>query len=74
MKNGKIKFAFNGKSMELFNDITIRDGRWLADMLIQLTDKQIQDAFRAANYSDADVALLSQSVKSRIRALDLATK
>jgi hypothetical protein len=74
IKNGKIKFAFNGKGMELFNDITIDDGRWLAALLNQLTDKQIEDAFRAANYSDADVALLTQGVKSRIRALDLATR
>jgi hypothetical protein len=73
IKNGKIKFAFNGKGMELFNDITVEDGRWLATLLDQLTDKQIEDAFRAANYSDADVALLTQGVKSRIRALDLAT-
>jgi hypothetical protein len=74
LKNGKIKFAFNGKGMELLKDITVDDGRWLAVLLNQLTDKQIQDAFRAANYSDADVALLTQSVKSRIRALDFATR
>jgi len=74
IKDGKIKFAFNGKGMELFNDITIEDGRWLAALLNQLTDKQISDAFRAANYSDADIALLTQGVKSRIRSLDLATQ
>ena len=73
MKNGKIKFAFNGKGMELLKDITIEDGRWLATRLNQLSDKQIEDAFRAANYSDADVKLLAGSVKSRIRALDAAT-
>lgn len=70
----RMKFAFNGKNMELLNDITKEDGRWLADLLIQLTDKQIEDAFTAANYPAADVALLTQSVRNRIRALDLATK
>ena len=73
VKSGKINFAFKGKNTSVFNDITKEDGRWLADLLIQLTDKQIEDAFRAANYPDADVILLVQSVKSRIRALDLAT-
>jgi len=73
MKNGKIKFAFNGKGMELLKDITVEDGRWLATQLNQLTDKQIEDAFRAANYSDADQKLLAGSVRSRIRTLDLAT-
>ncbi len=74
VKGGKISFAFKGKNSATFGDITRENGRWLADLLMQLTDKQIEDAFRAANYSDADVALLTQSVKSRIRALDLATQ
>ncbi len=74
LKNGKIQFAFNGKGMELLKDITKENGRWLADLLTQLSDQQIEDAFRAANYSDADIQLLSQSVRQRIRALDFATR
>ena len=74
VKSGKIKFEFNGKNMPLLNDITKADGRWLADLLLQLTDKQIEDAFRAANYPDADVAILSKGVRDRIKALDLATQ
>jgi len=73
MKDGKITFNFNGKNDGSLGTVTTADGRWLADLLIQLSDKQIEDAFRAGNYSDADIALLSQSVKSRIRALDIAT-
>ena len=73
VKSGSVKFSFSGKNSPMFNDITREDGRWLADLLVQLSDKQIEDAFRAANYSDSDIKLLSQSVKSRIRALDLAT-
>ncbi|MFN2501924.1 MAG: hypothetical protein ABR530_07935 [Pyrinomonadaceae bacterium] len=74
VKAGKIKFEFNGKNRDLLGDITREDARWLVELLNQLSDKQIEDAFRAANYSDAEVALLAQSVKSRIRALDLATQ
>lgn len=73
VKSGKISFNFNGKNDGSLGDIKVEDGRWLADLLGQLSDKQIEDAFRAANYSDADVALLASSVKNRIRALDLAT-
>jgi hypothetical protein len=73
MKDGKISFNFNGKNDGSLGDITIADGRWLADLLVQLTDKQIEDAFRAANYNASEVATLAASVKSRIRALDLAT-
>jgi hypothetical protein len=74
VKDGKINFNFNGKNDGSLGDVKIEDGRWLADLLKQLSDKQIEDAFRAANYSASDVALLSSSVKARIRALDLATQ
>ena len=47
---------------------------WLADLLLQLSDKQISDAFRAANYSNEDVNLLTTAVKNRIAALDSATR
>ncbi len=73
-KDGKINFNFNGKNDGSLADIKHEDGRWLADLLMQLSDQQIADAFRAANYTDAEVALLTGSVKSRIRALDLATQ
>ncbi|MFN6962912.1 MAG: hypothetical protein ACK4S4_04010 [Pyrinomonadaceae bacterium] len=51
-----------------------RHGRWLADRLLQLTDKQISDAFRAANYSDEHLTTYTAAVKSRIRQLDEATR
>lgn len=74
VKDGKITFAFNGKNDGSLGDVTIANGRWLADLLVQLTDQQIENAFRAANYTDAEVATLTQSVKNRIRALDLVTQ
>ncbi len=74
VKSGKIKFEFNGKNRDLLGDITSEDARWLVGRLNQLSDTQIQDAFRAANYSPEEVTLLTDSVKRRIRALDLATQ
>lgn len=74
VKDGKITFNFNGKNDGSLGDVTIEDGRWLANLLSQLTDKQIEDAFKAANYSDADVKTLSESVRERIRALDFVTR
>jgi exo-beta-1,3-glucanase (GH17 family) len=55
-------------------DITIEQGRWLAEQLKQLTDKQITDAFRAANYSPDEVELLKVGFKERVKELDMATR
>jgi hypothetical protein len=54
--------------------VKVEHGRWLADLLMQLSDKQIEDAFRAANYKSEDVKLLAQAFKARINELDRATK
>ncbi len=72
ISNNKVKLVFNGKNRSQMGDITVSDVRWLADLLIQLSDMQIRDAFRAANYSQRDVDLLTHTVQYRIAELDRA--
>ena len=70
VKGNRIDFRFSGKRQGLFDDITIGQARWLGDLLAQLTDQQIQDAFRAANYTPQEVKLLSDALKARITELE----
>lgn len=72
VKDGKIDLSYKGKNRDLFTDITIEDARWLAALLSQLSDKQIEDAFRAANYSAEDINKLKLGVKNRIADLNSA--
>ncbi len=68
----KVGVVYHGKNRSRMHNFTKEDARWLDDLLLQLTDDQIRDMFRAANYSPADVKLLTQAVKSRIDQLDRA--
>jgi hypothetical protein len=74
VKGGIVDLAYKGKNRDLFDDITVEEAQWLAGLLNQLTDQQIEDAFRAANYSPEDIKTLVQAVKNRISDLNLATK
>lgn len=74
VSNGMIEFDYRGVHDHLMKGIKIEHGRWLADLLLQLSDKQIEDAFRAANYKEKEIKMLAQGFKSRINALDAATK
>jgi hypothetical protein len=74
VKDGKLEFDFKGKSRDLMSDITVAQGRWLADLLLQLTDKQLDDTFRSANYSPEETATLKQAFKARVADLDKATR
>ncbi len=74
VEDGMIDFAFKGKGKSLMDDITVENGRWLARRLAQLSDKQLNDAFRAAGYSADEIKLLREGVRERTAELDKATR
>ncbi|HET6854046.1 MAG TPA: hypothetical protein VFH46_17205 [Pyrinomonadaceae bacterium] len=64
-----IDFNYSGKNQKLFEGLTVADARWLSNLLKRLSDDQIKDAFRAANYSTEEVDQLAGAFKERINAL-----
>jgi hypothetical protein len=64
-----IDFNYGGKNRPLFENITVSEAQWLAQLLTRLTDEQIKDAFRAANYSDTEIEDLAAAFKERVEAL-----
>jgi hypothetical protein len=64
-----IDFSYSGKNQKLFENITVADARWLSNLLKRLSDDQIKDAFRSANYSAEEVDLLAGEFRERINAL-----
>ena len=64
-----IDFNYGGKNQKLFEGLTVADARWLSNLLQKLSDDQIRDAFRAANYSAEEVDQLTGAFKARIDAL-----
>jgi hypothetical protein len=74
VKGGMIDFDFKGKGRSLMDDITVAQGHWLASRLAMLSDKQIDDAFRAANYSPDEIKILKDGFKARLEELDKATR
>ena len=69
-KDGRIKWGIKGKNRGIYKDITVADARWLLAHLRKLSDRQIEDAFRAANYSSAEVDMYRAAIKRRIQELE----
>ncbi|HEY1404864.1 MAG TPA: hypothetical protein VGB05_12095 [Pyrinomonadaceae bacterium] len=67
--DGRVDFEFSGKKRGMFNDISVEQAQWIGILLSRLSDRQIADAFRAANYSRAEVRTLSRAVRARINEL-----
>ena len=69
VKGDTIDFNYGGKNQKLFSGLTVADARWLSDRFKGLSDEQIKDAFRAANYTPEEVDTLTTAFKARANAL-----
>jgi hypothetical protein len=69
VKANRVVLHFGGKNRGLMKDIDVQDAQWLASLLSQLSDSQIRDAFRAANYRKDQIDLLAREVRSRTNEL-----
>jgi hypothetical protein len=68
-EDGRVDFEFSGKRRGMFNDVTVSQARWVGGLLARLSDRQIADAFRAANYTPGEVRALTRAVRARVNEL-----
>jgi hypothetical protein len=69
VEGDRVKFDYHGKNTGLFDNIKVEDAKWIGDLLSQLSEKQIADAFRAANFEPDEIEGLTYEVRARINAL-----
>ncbi len=68
-----VVFDYHGRHRELFRDIAPADVVWMCRLFAQLTDRQWQDAFRAANYQQPLAGRFIAHLKTKVQqGLDLA--
>ena len=69
VKGNRVVLHFGGKNRGIMKDIDVDDAQWMAGWLSQLSDRQIRDAFRAANYRPDQINLLARTVRNRTNEL-----
>src|SRR5215204_7705540 len=69
VKGDRVVLHFGGKNRGLMKDISAQDAQWIGTLLSQLSDRQIRDAFRAANYTPGQINLLAGEVRERTNEL-----
>lgn len=65
----RVVLKYGGKNKGLFKNIAVEDATWIGSLLSQLSDQQIRDAFRAANYTPSEISLLAGEVRQRTNEL-----
>ena len=66
---GNVLFDFHATHDKMLGNVTVAQARWMGQILSQLSDKQISDAFRAANYTPEEIDILTKTVRGRIEEL-----
>jgi len=69
VKGDRVVLHFGGKNSGLMKNIAVRDAQWLSGWLSQLSDQQLRDAFRAANYRPDQINTLARTVRERTNEL-----
>jgi hypothetical protein len=74
VEKGFVQFDYRGRHKVLFEKIAPADVRWICERLSRLSDRQLQDAFRAAGYpqvtADRFIAALKQKIAEGLRLED----
>lgn len=66
VKNGVVEFNYAGPHKERLGNVTVAQVKWIAGLLSRLSERQIQDAFRAGNYNAEEIPTLVSRVRARI--------
>jgi hypothetical protein len=61
-----VYYIERAKMSEVAEDIPRSHAKWIGEILSQLSDKQIKDAFRAAGYKPDEISMLTIALKTRI--------
>lgn len=69
VKGDRVVLHFGGKNRGIMKDIDVQDAQWMGSWLAQLSDHQLRDAFRAANYRPNQINLLVRAVRDRTNEL-----
>lgn len=69
VEGGRVRLNYDGKQTDLFGNISVSEAKWIGNLLAQLSDQQLQDAFRAANFTPEEIQMLVPAVRARINQL-----
>lgn len=65
-EDGTVRFNYSGLWKELFRNLRAEDVRWTAERLARISDRQLEDAFRAADYPPDVAQRLIRVLKQKI--------
>jgi hypothetical protein len=69
VEGNTVRLHYSGKNAAMMRNVSVEDAKWVGGLLSRLSDRQLEDAFRAANYTTEQVRMLAGAVRKRINEL-----
>jgi len=66
VENGRVQFDYHGRHRELLADLTTADVIWACELVAQVSDAQLDAAFRAAGYDEEPRRRFVARLKAKI--------
>jgi hypothetical protein len=66
VESGRVKFDYRGIYRDVIDSVRPGDVRWACELLARLSDRQWEDAFRAARYTPEQTRRYVTKIKSKI--------
>ncbi|HEU5179960.1 MAG TPA: hypothetical protein VFW45_04165 [Candidatus Polarisedimenticolia bacterium] len=66
VRNGRVEFDFHGNHTDLVRDMKPPDVAWICRLMSRLSDRQLDDAFRAAEYPPEVRARYVRKIREKI--------
>jgi hypothetical protein len=66
VRGERVEFDYGGMDPELFEDISRADVRWLCGLFARLSDRQLNDAFRAAGYVESHRERYIRKIREKV--------
>jgi len=67
LPNRRLEFDYHARHGELLEDITVDDVVWACQLMNRLSDKQYQDAFRAAAYPEPVAGRFIAKIRAKVQ-------
>ncbi|MBI3649477.1 MAG: hypothetical protein HY231_00325 [Acidobacteria bacterium] len=69
VNHGQVVFNYKGKNRKALDGVSVENARWMGNLLSRLSDKQLNDAFRAAGFAPSEVEIYVRALRKRINDL-----
>jgi len=66
VNGSKVELTYRGRHQDVIKKLSVADVIWACELMNELSDKQLDDAFKAAKYDDGVRARFIKKIREKV--------